>query len=156
MLVRATDAVIVLSQRLPLAPAPALRALPLTAAERRICRGRREADGSVPVLLQLPREGQLHPGDVLADPTGTPQVVVTAKSEPLLLVSAPEPLALLQAAYHLGNRHVALELNTSELRLLEDPVLEAMLRQRGLNVEHAVAPFQPEAGAYSAAAHHHR
>ena len=67
-----------------------------------------------------------------------------------------EPLALLQAAYHLGNRHVALELNTSELRLLEDPVLEAMLRQRGLKVDHVVAPFQPEAGAYSAAAHHHR
>ena len=150
-----TDAVIVLSQRLLVVPAAPLPALPLTAAERRISRGRREAEGGVAVLLQLPREGDLKPGDVLADADGTPQVVVSAKAEPLLLVSAAEPLALLQAAYHLGNRHVALELHTHELLLLADSVLEAMLRQRGLTVQPLLAPFQPEAGAYSGHGHQH-
>ena len=78
-----------------------------------------------------------------------------AAPEDLLVVTASEPLTLLQAAYHLGNRHVALEVRPDELRLLEDPVLEQMLRQRGLTLSRQVAPFLPEAGAYSTAGHHH-
>jgi urease accessory protein len=68
-------------------------------------------------------------------------------------------LALLQAAYHLGNRHVAMELHADQLLLLQDSVLEDLLRQRGLSVERLQAPFQPEAGAYAGASaghgHHH-
>ena len=82
-------------------------------------------------------------------------MVVQAAPEPLLVVSAADGLALLQAAYHLGNRHVALELHADQLRLLADPVLEAMLRQRGLQLQSVVAPFQPEGGAYGGHAHHH-
>ena len=146
---------IVLTQPLPGAPTAGLRPLLLTAAERRICRGRREATGGQPVVLQLPRGVELHPGMVLADAAGTPQVVVEAAPEPLLVVSAADGLALLQAAYHLGNRHVALELHADQLRLLADSVLEAMLRQRGLQLQSVVAPFQPEGGAYGGHAHQH-
>ena len=146
---------IVLTQMQAGEPATGLRPLLLTAAERRICRGRREAADGQPGVLQLPRGEQLHPGMVLADATGTPHVVVQAAPEPLLVVSAADGLALLQAAYHLGNRHVALELHADQLRLLADPVLEAMLRQRGLQLQSVVAPFQPEGGAYGGHAHHH-
>ena len=85
----------------------------------------------------------------------TPQVVVAAAPEPVVVVTASEPLALLQAAYHLGNRHVALEVHPQELRLLADSVLEQMLRQRGLQLDQQEAPFCPEGGAYGSAAHHH-
>lgn len=74
---------------------------------------------------------------------------VEAAPETLLLVRSPDPLALLQAAYHLGNRHVAMELHPGELRILEDSVLADLLRQRGLAVDTVLAPFEPEAGAYA-------
>ena len=73
---------------------------------------------------------------------------VEPAEEDLLWVRAPTPLALLQAAYHLGNRHVAMELRPEELRLLVDPVLETLLRQRGLEVGRTREPFLPERGAY--------
>jgi urease accessory protein len=91
---------------------------------------------------------------VLSDACRSLEVKVVAAPEPLLVVRAPSPLALLQAAYHLGNRHVALELQDGELRLLEDSVLAEMLRRRGLQVETGCLPFHPEGGAY-AAAHGH-
>ena len=77
-----------------------------------------------------------------------------AAPEPLLRVQAESTLALLQAAYHLGNRHVALELHDEELLLLEDSVLEAMLRSRGLHVTVCERPFLPEGGAYGAGQSH--
>lgn len=55
---------------------------------------------------------------------------------------------LLRAAYHLGNRHVPLEIGATYLRLSPDPVLRTMLEQLGMNVLEAVLPFQPELGAY--------
>jgi urease accessory protein len=76
-------------------------------------------------------------------------VRVEAAPEALLLVRSPDPLALLQAAYHLGNRHVAMELHPGELRILEDSVLADLLRQRGLALQPLEAPFEPEAGAYA-------
>lgn len=71
-------------------------------------------------------------------------VMVQAKAEP----TAATPLGLLQAAYHLGNRHVPLEIHTDYLRLGADAVLQTMLEQRGLTVTFEVAPFCPERGAY--------
>ncbi|MEM1281075.1 MAG: urease accessory protein UreE, partial [Cyanobacteria bacterium P01_H01_bin.152] len=58
------------------------------------------------------------------------------------------PLALLRGAYHLGNRHVPLEVAADYLRLMPDPVLADLLTQLGLQVEPAITPFHPEAGAY--------
>ena len=59
-----------------------------------------------------------------------------------------------RAAYHLGNRHVALELGSGYLRLSPDSVLAQMLTQLGLTVVEEIAPLQPEAGAYAGHAHH--
>ena len=102
-----TDAVVVLEQRLQNSSATATLQLPLTAEERTVLRGRRTTSCGRPVLLQLPREGSLQPGDLLGDQSGSTVVEVTAAPEALLRVQGSHPLELLQAAYHLGNRHVA-------------------------------------------------
>jgi urease accessory protein len=81
-------------------------------------------------------------------------VQVVAAPEPLLVVRAADGLALLQAAYHLGNRHVAMEIHTQELRLLNDPVLAHLLEHRGLSLTRIEAPFHPETGAYGHAHEH--
>jgi urease accessory protein len=91
----------------------------------------------------------------LASADGQIQVQVAAAAEPVMQVRSADPLALLQAAYHLGNRHVAMELHADRLVLLQDSVLADLLRQRGLAVELAELPFQPEAGAYEGLGHHH-
>ena len=133
---------------------PALR-LALRADERTRLRGHRRSACGRDLLLQLPRGAALEPGDRLAPEADGPQVVVEAAREPLLVVRAADPLALLQAAYHLGNRHVAMELHGDELRLGVDNVLEDLLRQRGLSVERIMGPFRPEPGAYERSGHAH-
>jgi urease accessory protein len=127
--------------------AGALR-LALGAEQRTGLRGLRHSSCGRALLLQLPRGAALVPGELLAPAEGEPLVQVEAAPEALLRVGANRPLALLQAAYHLGNRHVAMEIHADELRLLQDSVLAQLLEHRGLAVESMVAPFYPESGAY--------
>lgn len=133
---------------------PALR-LALTAHERTSLRGQRRTQCGRRLLLQLPRGAALQPGELLLGPAASAAAVVRVEAapEPLLQVSSAEPLALLQAAYHLGNRHVAMELHADRLLVLNDSVLAEMLRRRGLRVQQLEAPFTPEAGAYEGHAH---
>ncbi len=149
------DSPLLLCRRLPQDPgaestggAAPLR-LALAAEERTRLRGRRLSLCGRALLLQLPRGEPLRPGEWLAPEGVGPLVRVEAAPEPLLVVRATSPLALLQAAYHLGNRHVALELRPTELRLSDDPVLAHLLEHRGLVVERCQEPFQPEGGAYA-------
>jgi len=121
----------------------------LTADQRTSLRGHRRSACGRDLVLQLPRGAALQPGEWLSTASGDGLVRVEAAPEALLLVRSPDPLALLQAAYHLGNRHVAMELHPGELRILEDSVLADLLRQRGLAVDSVLAPFEPEAGAYA-------
>ena len=125
----------------------------LGAEERTRLRGLRHSVCGRPLLLQLPRGEALRPGEWLATADEVPLVLVEAAPEELLLVRAADPQELLRAAYHLGNRHVALEVRASELRLLDDPVLAELLRRRGLALERRRLPFVPEPGAY--AGHRH-
>lgn len=128
--------------------------LALTAEERTRLRGLRRSRCGRELLLQLPRGEALAPGEWLGETPEAPLVHVRAAPEPLLQVCSGDPLALLQAAYHLGNRHVAMEIHPGELRLLADPVLAHLLEHRGLQVGHLEAPFQPESGAYGHASPH--
>ncbi len=92
-------------------------------------------------------------GDVLVAEDGS-LIAVRAKAQPVLVVTPREhgsPLDLLRAAYHLGNRHVPLEVDATRLQLEPDHVLAEMLRRMGLHVDVAQAPFEPEGGAYEAA-----
>lgn len=103
------------------------------------------------INLQLQRGTVLKEGDILADENNQEIAVVIAKPEPVLTVTAAHPLDFLRAAYHLGNRHISLEITESYLRLSPDSVLEDMVLQLGLTVIKETQPFQPESGAY----HHH-
>lgn len=130
--------------------------LPLQAHERSQLRGRRVCRGGQAVLLQLPRQEPLRPGEwLLPAPAAQPPVAVEvlAAEEPVLEIRASDGLALLQAAYHLGNRHVAMEIHADRLLLLDDSVLADLLQRRGLAVRRLRAPFLPEAGAYEGHPH---
>lgn len=145
--------IITFTQRLDMEPEGAVSlTLPLTAEERTRSRHHFEtADGQL-IYLQLPRGTLLRNGDLLQADGGA-IVRVIAKPEPVLTVTAPTPLDLLQAAYHLGNRHVSLEIDPTYLRLSPDPVLRDLLIHRGLHITEEIQPFQPESGAYGAHPH---
>ncbi|RVT49397.1 urease accessory protein UreE [Rubrivivax albus] len=106
----------------------------------------------------LPRGQVLRGGDALVAEDGS-LVRVLAAPQPVLVVrhcaEHGSPFDLLRAAYHLGNRHVSLELQADHLKLEPDPVLADMLRGMHLIVEEAEAAFEPEAGAYAAEGHGH-
>ncbi|MGM9490854.1 urease accessory protein UreE [Ideonella sp. YS5] len=105
----------------------------------------------------LPRGQVVRGGDVLVAEDGS-LVAVQAALQAVLEVRAcaehGTPLDLLRAAYHLGNRHVQLEVQPDHLKLEPDHVLADMLRQRHLIVTETQAPFEPEAGAYAATGAH--
>ncbi|AFY74815.1 urease accessory protein UreE [Synechococcus sp. PCC 7502] len=122
--------------------------LALTADERTRSRLRYEAIEGEMLQLQLPRGTVLHNGDLLVTASKDKCVKVIAKPEPIITVKANSPLDLLRAAYHLGNRHVPLEVKPTYLRLAPDSVLEDMLKHLGLELVQETAPFQPESGAY--------
>jgi urease accessory protein len=137
-----------LIQRLPANPqAVVSHSLSLTAEERTRSNYRFETEDGQVLLLRLPRGTVLRDRDLLQSENGI-LVRVTAKPEPVLTVTAKNPLELLRAAYHLGNRHVALEITPTYLRLSPDSVLQAMLEHLGLEVRAENMPFEPEIGAY--------
>lgn len=139
------------------APADSVAApqtLSLSAEARSRMRGRRTTDQGLEVVLQLPRTGPLQPGERLSCQQGRLLVEVAAAPEDLLAVAASTPLALLQAAYHLGNRHLPMEIQPRRLLIPADGVLRQMLEDRGLTVVPLRQAFYPEPGAYSGAVRH--
>ena len=123
--------------------------LPLNAEERTRSRHRFETSEGHIFVLCLPRGTVIRDGDLLQAETGE-IVCIIAKPEPVLTVQAKTPLGLLKAAYHLGNRHVALEISETYLRFSPDPVLRSMLEQlhSTLEIKEEIKPFYPEIGAY--------
>jgi urease accessory protein len=103
----------------------------------------------------LPRGSIVRGGDVLVGEDGS-LIAVKALPQPVLVVTAEGSLlGLLRAAYHLGNRHVPLEVKADRLQLEPDHVLADMLRRMGLRIDEAHAAFEPEAGAYDASSMAH-
>lgn len=105
-------------------------------------------DSGEEVGLLLPRGTVLRGGDRLQVSDGR-LVEVVAAPEQVSIVRSHDARTLARAAYHLGNRHVAVQLTSDSLRYLRDHVLDDMLRGLGLHVEGDALPFEPEAGAYS-------
>jgi urease accessory protein len=102
----------------------------------------------------LPRGRTVRGGDVLVGEDGS-LMRVEALAQPILVVTAPAGadaasagLALAKAAYHLGNRHVPLEVRADRLVLEPDHVLAELLVRMGLEVAATAGAFEPEAGAY--------
>ncbi|AFY55626.1 urease accessory protein UreE [Rivularia sp. PCC 7116] len=123
--------------------------LSLTAEERARSRHHFQASDKQMVCLRLPRGTVLKDGDILEDETNTTIIQIIAKPEPVLTVTARSQLDLIKAAYHLGNRHVQLEITADYLRLSPDSVLRQMLEKLGLIVKEEFSSFHPETGAYT-------
>jgi urease accessory protein len=103
-------------------------------------------------LLDLPRVFALRDGDGLLLDDGA-IVRVAGKPEPLVEIAAANAHALARIAWHLGNRHVDLQVVGERLRIRRDHVLEEMLRGLGAHLTPLEAPFDPEPGAYAAHGH---
>ena len=103
------------------------------------------------VGLMLPRGEILRGGDLVTASDGR-VIEVVAEPENLLHIETKE---LAKVAYHLGNRHVPVQVGENFLRIAADHVLEEMVRKLGANVSHVEAAFEPEAGAYAGGHHQH-
>ncbi len=102
----------------------------------------------------LPRGHLIRGGDLLCSTDGL-IIEVLAAEETVTTVYADGPTQLARAAYHLGNRHIPLQVEDGWLRYQHDHVLDEMLKQMGLRICVEQAPFEPEAGAYQQAPHEH-
>jgi urease accessory protein len=104
-------------------------------------------DSGQPITLLLPRGHVLRDGSLLEANDGS-VIRVRSADEELSVVVSGNAAELLRAAYHLGNRHVALQIGPGRLAYLHDHVLDDMLRGLGLEPSVAREPFEPESGAY--------
>ena len=103
------------------------------------------------VGLMLPRGEILRGGDLVTASDGR-VIEVIAEPEKVLHIETKE---LAKVAYHLGNRHVPVEVGEGYLRIAQDHVLEEMVKKLGAKVKHVEAAFEPEAGAYAGGHHQH-
>jgi urease accessory protein len=111
---------------------------------RQKSRLRAQADNGETLSLILPRGKVVRGGERVRTLDGR-EVEIVAAPEKLAHIESGE---LARVAYHLGNRHVPLQVGKDFLRIAEDHVLEEMARKLGAKVSRVEAPFEPEAGAY--------
>lgn len=99
-------------------------------------------------MLDLPRATALRDGDGLVLDDGS-IVGVAGRPEPLIEIAAADTHALARLAWHIGNRHVEVQIVDERLRIRRDHVIEDMLRGLGAKLAAIEAPFDPEQGAYA-------
>jgi len=126
--------------------------LPFDARQKSRLRAR--LDNGTEVGLMLPRGTILRGGDQLKAENGT-VIRVQAANETVSTVRVSDARLFARACYHLGNRHVPLQIGEGWLRYQHDHVLDDMLTGLGLQVTCEQAPFEPEAGAYAGGHQHH-
>jgi urease accessory protein len=113
-----------------------------------------QTDGGNDVLLDLKQAVRLRHGDGLRlEDSGIVQVL--ARPEKLLEIHAHSDAELVRIAWHLGNRHLPVQLIRDRIRIREDHVIAEMVELLGGHAEAIEAPFDPEAGAYAGGHHHH-
>lgn len=134
---------------------PADEVVELDFAHRERSRFRAELLSGDAFGVDLPVGTLIRHGDRLALDDGR-VVVVEAASETLIEVRAASAPALARIAYHIGNRHVPLQIGPDWLRLLPDHVLRAMVERLGGQVSEVQEAFQPESGAYGHSHVHHQ
>jgi urease accessory protein len=151
---------LILNQR---TQAPATDSVALAYDERKRSRLKVTLASGTEAGIFLERGNHLHGGDKLAAEDGSAVIEILAAPEKLIEAVADTPLLFARAAYHLGNRHVPVQIlpteNGGKLRFQTDHVLAEMVKGLGCRVSEAEAPFQPESGAYGAHTgghgHHH-
>ena len=134
---------------------PSSGALSLSHDERHIRRKLLHFVNGDMIMVDLKEPVHLLEGDVLEAENGE-YFLIHAANEPLYSVKAATPLELTRLAWHLGNRHQAVEIKENTILVSRDPVIRAMLEGLGATIEEVEAPFQPLHGAYhDHAGHHH-
>ena len=123
--------------------------LTLTSDERRVLRGKRLTDCDQEIILQLPRKGKLNDGDILSTNESNFYVEIIAKTENLIEISSKSKLELIKTAYHLGNRHVEVEILEDILLAKSDYIIENMLKNFNVDIVNTQKKFFPERGAHS-------
>lgn len=130
-------------------PCPHTVTLTLDHDRRQHSRLRVRLDDGREAAVMLARGVTLHDGDLLAGTDGS-IVRVCAAAEAVTTAIVADPTLFAHACYHLGNRHVPLQIGPGWLRYREDHVLDEMLRELGIEARHELAPFEPGRGAYAA------
>ena len=123
--------------------------LTLSSDERRILRGKRLTDCDQEIILQLPRKGKLNDGDILSTNKSNFYVEIIAKTENLIEISSNSKIELIKTAYHLGNRHVEVEIYEDILLTKGDYVIENLLKNFNVDFVNTQKKFSPEKGAHS-------
>ena len=126
--------------------------LTLPFEKRQRSRQKIQLDNGDEAGLALPRGTVLKDGDQIIDDEGF-VVEINSSKEAVSTVYSEISQSLARAAYHLGNRHVNLQIGTNWLRYQQDHVLDDMVRKLGLEVIVEKAKFDPELGAYHAHSH---
>ena len=121
--------------------------LTLPFEQRQKSRLRTKLDDGQEVGIILAHGQKLHHGDLLQSEDGS-VIELRAAAEAVSTIYNASPLSKMRACYHLGNRHVALQINEQFIRFLQDRVLDKMIESLGMQIIHEFAPFEPEAGAY--------
>ena len=123
--------------------------LTLSSDERRILRGKRLTDCDQEIILQLPRNGKLNDGDILSTNESNFYIEIIAKTENLIEISSNSKIELIKTAYHLGNRHVEVEIKEDILLTNDDYLIENMLKNFNVDILNTQKKFFPERGAHS-------
>jgi len=132
--------------------ASAVDSVTLDAHERHRRRVVLSGERGTKFLLDLPQATALHDGDGLVLDDGA-IVRIVGRPEPLIEIAAADAHELARLAWHIGNRHIDVEIVGERLRIRRDHVIEDMLRGLGARLSPLQAPFNPEHGAYDQ--HHH-
>jgi len=126
----------------------------LSAEQRHVQTAHLTGVNGTPIGLMLPEPVMLRTGDLLELDDGS-VVDVVAEPEPLLEVRGNDLTHLARLAWHLGDRHVPVQILANRLRMRRDGALEALLKELGARLTAIEAPFDPEGGAYSTRVAHH-
>jgi len=121
----------------------------LSSDERRILRGKRLTDCDQEIIFQLPRKGKLNDGDILSTNNSNFYIEIIAKTEDLIEISSNSKIELIKTAYHLGNRHVEVEIEEDILLTKSDYVIKNMLLNFKVDLKNTKKKFFPERGAHS-------
>ena len=123
--------------------------LTLSSDQRRILRGKRITDCNKEIILQLPRNGTLNDGDILSTSEYNNFIEIIAKKENLIEISSNSKIELVKTAYHLGNRHVEVEIQEDILLTKSDYVIKNMLKNFDVDIVDTQKKFFPERGAHN-------
>ena len=122
--------------------------LTLCSEQRKILRGRKFSDCNKELFLQLPREGIINDGDIFRTNQENIFIHVIAKEEKLFQISTSKSIDMLKVSYHLGNRHIAMEINDNYVFIKEDYVMRLLLEKLGAEIKLVHKKFFPEDGAF--------